>query len=84
MVVVSKSGISDRSSHTFLNIQNSLNVLRELFLNTLLLNYSKIPLLRPPKVKTISPLKSIFEKCQSFFLFVCFLHSVVLITDIKI
>ena len=30
--------------------------------------YSKIPLLRPPKIKTNSPLKSIFKKCQSFFL----------------
>ena len=26
--------------------------------------YSKIPLLRPPKIKTNSPLKSIFKKCQ--------------------
>ena len=30
--------------------------------------YSKIPLLRPPKIETNSPLKSIFKKCQSFFL----------------
>ena len=30
--------------------------------------YSKIPLLRPPKSKTNSPLKSIFKKFQSFFL----------------
>ena len=30
--------------------------------------YSKIPLLRPPKIKTNSPLKSTFKKCQSFFL----------------
>ena len=40
--------------------------------------YSKIPLLRPPKIRTNSPLKSIFKKCQSFFLCVfctqCFLE----------
>ena len=29
--------------------------------------YSEIPLLRPPKFKTNSPLKSIFKKFQSFF-----------------
>ena len=29
--------------------------------------YSKILLLRPPKIKTNSPLKSIFKKCESFF-----------------
>ena len=34
--------------------------------------YSKIPQLRPPKIKTNSPLKSVFKKFQSFFL--CFLH----------
>ena len=33
--------------------------------------YSKIPLLRPPKIKTNSPLKSIFKKFHSFFLFSC-------------
>ena len=45
---------------------------------TALLRYSKIPLLRPPKVKTNSTLKSIFKKLQSFILCVfctqCFLE----------
>ena len=38
--------------------------------NNILYIYSKIPLLRPPKIKTNSPLKSIFKKFQSFFLWV--------------
>ena len=46
------------------------SILRWRFKSILLkqLIYSKIPLLRPPKIKTTSPLKSIFKRCQSFFL----------------